>query len=221
MSKKKHKETNNKIKKKELSQDTKINLIITIGVILFILFVFFLVYLVIIDSNPNAFKNENEIKNELVTNTSEDDIEKEQLATTPTFNLVAEDISISGKLPKLMESKFYLECFDDGSINIYSKYTYALSKSRNYEKEKGIILTIRIVKEEDLPRVEELEGKYTIIGEMNDYIIIAVEPKSIQYIRDDDISKSNYERLSAYRQEIIDSITITEAEEGIENTIEK
>ena len=221
MSKKKHKETNNKIKKKELSQDTKINLIITIGVILFILFIFFLVYLVIIDSNPNAFKNENEIKNELVTNTSEDDIEKEQLATTPTFNLVAEDISISGKLPKLMESKFYLECFDDGSINIYSKYTYALSKSRNYEKEKGIILTIRIVKEEDLPRVEELEGKYTIIGEMNDYIIIAVEPKSIQYIRDDDISKSNYERLSAYRQEIIDSITITEAEEGIENTIVK
>ena len=221
MSKKKHKETNNKIKKKELSQDTKINLIITIGVILFILFIFFLVYLVIIDSNPNAFKNENEIKNELVTNTSEDDIEKEQLATTPTFNLIAEDISISGKLPKLMESKFYLECFDDGSINIYSKYTYALSKSRNYEKEKGIILTIRIVKEEDLPRVEELEGKYTIVGEMNDYIIIAVEPKSIQYIRDDDISKSNYERLSAYRQEIIDSITITEAEEGIENTIVK
>lgn len=221
MSKKKHKETNNKIKKKELSQDTKINLIITIGVILFILFIFFLVYLVIIDSNPNAFKNENEIKNELVTNTSEDDIEKEQLATKPTFNLVAEDISISGKLPKLMESKFYLECFDDGSINIYSKYTYALSKSRNYEKEKGIILTIRIVKEEDLPRVEELEGKYTIVGEMNDYIIIAVEPKSIQYIRDDDISKSNYERLSAYRQEIIDSITITEAEEGIENIIAK
>ena len=221
MSKKKHKETNNKIKKKELSQDTKINLIITIGVILFILFIFFLVYLVIIDSNPNAFKNENEIKNELVTNTSEDDIEKEQLATTPTFNLVAGDISISGKLTELMESKFYLECFDDGSINIYSKYTYALSKSRNYEKEKGIILTIRIVKEEDLPRVEELEGKYTIVGEMNDYIIIAVEPKSIQYIRDDDISKSNYERLSAYRQEIIDSITITEAEEGIENTIAK
>ena len=219
MSKKKHTETNNKIKKKELSQDTKINLIITIGVILFILFIFFLVYLVIIDSNPNAFKNE--IKNELVTNTSENDIKKEQLATTPTFNLVAEDISISGKLPKLMESKFYLECFNDGSINIYSKYTYALSKSRNYEKEKGIILTIRIVKEEDLPRVEKLEGKYTIIGEMNDYIIIAVEPKSIQYIRDDDISKSNYERLSAYRQEIIDSITITEAEEGIENTIEK
>ena len=118
-----------------------------------------------------------------------------------------------------MESKFYLECFDDASINIYSKYTYALSKSRDYEEEKGIILTIRIVKEEDLPRVEELEGKYAIIVKIDDYQVIAVVPKTTQYITDDDVSKSNYDRLSQYRQEIIDSVTVTKVEDGVENTI--
>ena len=132
MSKKKQSKTNSENKK--MSQDTKVNLIITLGVILFILVICFLVYLVIIDSNPNAFKDENEITNNTITTTATDDAEKEQLSTTPNFNLVAENISISGKLPKLMESKFYLECFDDASINIYSKYTYALSKSRDYEE---------------------------------------------------------------------------------------
>lgn len=217
MSKKKQNKTNSENKK--MSQDTKVNLIITLGVILFILVICFLVYLVIIDSNPNAFKDENEITNNTITNTATDDAEKEQLSTTPNFNLVAENISISGKLPKLMESKFYLECFDDASINIYSKYTYALSKSRDYEEEKGIILTIRIVKEEDLPRVEELEGKYAIIDKIDDYQVIAVVPKTTQYITDDDVSKSNYDRLSQYRQEIIDSVTVTKVEEGVENTI--
>lgn len=217
MSKKKQSKTNSENKK--MSQDTKVNLIITLGVILFILVICFLVYLVIIDSNPNAFKDENEITNNTITNTATDDAEKEQLSTTPNFNLVAENISISGKLPKLMESKFYLECFDDASINIYSKYTYALSKSRDYEEEKGIILTIRIVKEEDLPRVEELEGKYAIIDKIDDYQVIAVVPKTTQYITDDDVSKSNYDRLSQYRQEIIDSVTVTKVEDGVENTI--
>ena len=217
MSKKKQSKTNSENKK--MSQDTKVNLIITLGVILFILVICFLVYLVIIDSNPNAFKDENEITNNTITTTATDDAEKEQLSTTPNFNLVAENISISGKLPKLMESKFYLECFDDASINIYSKYTYALSKSRDYEEEKGIILTIRIVKEEDLPRVEELEGKYAIIDKIDDYQVIAVVPKTTQYITDDDVSKSNYDRLSQYRQEIIDSVTVTKVEEGVENTI--
>ena len=217
MSKKKQNKTNSENKK--MSQDTKVNLIITLGVILFILVICFLVYLVIIDSNPNAFKDENEITNNTITNTATDDAEKEQLSTTPNFNLVAENISISGKLPKLMESKFYLECFDDASINIYSKYTYALSKSRDYEEEKGIILTIRIVKEEDLPRVEELEGKYAIIDKIDDYQVIAVVPKTTQYITDDDVSKSNYDRLSQYRQEIIDSVTVTKVEDGVENTI--
>lgn len=217
MSKKKQNKTNSENKK--MSQDTKVNLIITLGVILFILVICFLVYLVIIDSNPNAFKDENEITNNTITTTATDDAEKEQLSTTPNFNLVAENISISGKLPKLMESKFYLECFDDASINIYSKYTYALSKSRDYEEEKGIILTIRIVKEEDLPRVEELEGKYAIIDKIDDYQVIAVVPKTTQYITDDDVSKSNYDRLSQYRQEIIDSVTVTKVEDGVENTI--
>lgn len=217
MSKKKQSKTNSENKK--MSQDTKVNLIITLGVILFILVICFLVYLVIIDSNPNAFKDENEITNNTITTTATDDAEKEQLSTTPNFNLVAENISISGKLPKLMESKFYLECFDDASINIYSKYTYALSKSRDYEEEKGIILTIRIVKEEDLPRVEELEGKYAIIDKIDDYQVIAVVPKTTQYITDDDVSKSNYDRLSQYRQEIIDSVTVTKVEDGVENTI--
>lgn len=217
MSKKKQNKTHSENKK--MSQDTKVNLIITLGVILFILVICFLVYLVIIDNNPNAFKDENEITNNTITNTATDDAEKEQLSTTPNFNLVAENISISGKLPKLMESKFYLECFDDASINIYSKYTYALSKSRDYEEEKGIILTIRIVKEEDLPRVEELEGKYTIIDKIDDYQVIAVVPKTTQYITDDDVSKSNYDRLSQYRQKIIDSVTVTKVEEGVENTI--
>lgn len=217
MSKKKQNKTNSENKK--MSQDTKVNLIITLGVILFILVICFLVYLVIIDNNPNAFKDENEITNNTITTTATDDAEKEQLSTTPNFNLVAENISISGKLPKLMESKFYLECFDDASINIYSKYTYALSKSRDYEEEKGIILTIRIVKEEDLPRVEELEGKYAIIDKIDDYQVIAVVPKTTQYITDDDVSKSNYDRLSQYRQEIIDSVTVTKVEEGVENTI--
>lgn len=217
MSKKKQNKTHSENKK--MSQDTKVNLIITLGVILFILVICFLVYLVIIDNNPNAFKDENEITNNTITTTATDDAEKEQLSTTPNFNLVAENISISGKLPKLMESKFYLECFDDASINIYSKYTYALSKSRDYEEEKGIILTIRIVKEEDLPRVEELEGKYAIIDKIDDYQVIAVVPKTTQYITDDDVSKSNYDRLSQYRQEIIDSVTVTKVEEGVENAI--
>ena len=113
-----------------------------------------------------------------------------------------------------MKSKFHIECFEDWLINIYSKYTYAIAKT-DYGYAKGVILKIRVIKDSDLSKVPEEEGEYTVIDKYEDYSIIAIVPKGIEYFENDEISKDNYEELSKYRQEIIDSVKVEEIPIGL------
>ena len=49
--------------------------------------------------------------------------------------------------------------------------------------------------------------KYNLITKINNYSIVYIIPSTTEYLEDDDISKSNYEKLAKYREEIIKSIT--------------
>ena len=170
-----------------------------------------LVYFVLKTKNPDAFKTEDEILFEEFQNfvAEQEKAKAEAAKNDGTFSVHFNDITIKGSLPKRVKSKFYIECFDDGLINIYSKYTYAIAKT-DYGYAKGVILKIRVIKDSDLSKVPEEEGEYTVIDKYEDYSIIAIVPKGKEYFENDEISKDNYEELSKYRQEIIDSVKVEE-----------
>lgn len=187
------------------------NTILVLGLILFILIIIMLVYFVLKTKNPDAFKTEDEILFEEFQNfvAEQEKAKAEAAKNDGTFSVHFNDITIKGSLPKRVKSKFYIECFDDGLINIYSKYTYAIAKT-DYGYAKGVILKIRVIKDSDLSKVPEEEGEYTVIDKNEDYSIIAIVPKGKEYFENDEISKDNYEELSKYRQEIIDSVKVEE-----------
>ena len=208
----------------ELSKNAKENIIITLGLLLFLIVIILCVYFVLKNNNPNAFKSKDELYNELLQNMilsqNNDNIKTEEdIVNDGTFSVYVDNIYVEGKLPRMMKEKFYIECFEDGLINIYSKYTYALSKSK-YDSVKGIILKIRIAKDDMLDKIKENEGEYNIITKINDYNIISIIPNTIEYIKEDDVSVSNYNKLVKYRDEIIKSIIVKDNPEGIKNFIE-
>ena len=138
---------------------------------------------------------------------------KEDIKTDDgTFSVLADNILVEGKLPKSMKSKYYIECYANGLVNIYSKYTYALSQTK-YNEPKGIILQIMIANDKLLKDIEEEGDKYTVITKIKDYSIIYIIPDDIQYLEEDDISRSNYDKLAKYRDEIIKSITVKDITE--------
>lgn len=192
------------------------NTILVLGLILFILIIIMLVYFVLKTKNPDAFKTEDEILFEEFQNfvAEQEKAKAEAAKNDGTFSVHFNDITVKGSLPKRVKSKFYIECFDDGLINIYSKYTYAIAKT-NYGYAKGVILKIRVIKDSDLSKVPEEEGEYTVIDKYEDYSIIAIVPKGKEYFENDEISKDNYEELSKYRQEIIDSVKVEEIPIGL------
>ena len=192
------------------------NTILVLGLILFILITIMLVYFVLKTKNPDAFKTEDEILFEEFQNFVEEQekAKAEAAKNDGTFSVHFNDITVKGSLPKRVKSKFYIECFDDGLINIYSKYTYAIAKT-DYGYAKGVILKIRVIKDSDLSKVPEEEGEYTVIDKYEDYSIIAIVPKGKEYFENDEISKDNYEELSKYRQEIIDSVKVEEIPIGL------
>ena len=208
----------------ELSKNAKENIIIALGLLLFLIVIILCVYFVLKNNNPNAFKSKDELYNELLQNMilsqNNDNIKTEEdIVNDGTFSVYVDNIYVEGKLPRMMKEKFYIECFEDGLINIYSKYTYALSKSK-YDSVKGIILKIRIAKDDMLDKIKENEGEYNIITKINDYNIISIIPNTIEYIKEDDVSVSNYNKLVKYRDEIIKSIIVKDNPEGIKNFIE-
>lgn len=226
--------TRNKIKnnknesKKVISNNTKENIYIAIGLIIFTIIVILCIYFVLRANNPDAFEKEDEIliKNKNseeghITNNSftNSTNQAKNIIENGTFALLAENIYIKGNVPKTIASKFHIECYEDGTIEIYSRYTYNLSEAKNLDI-KGLILKIMIVKDDILKLVESEEGNYEIIKKIDEYNIIYIVPENIEYIEDDDISRSNYDRLSKYRKEIIESITVTKEDLDIENTIE-
>lgn len=192
------------------------NTILVLGLILFILIIIMLVYFVLKTKNPDAFKTEDEILFEEFQNyvAEQEKAKAEAAKNDGTFSVHFNDITVKGSLPKRVKSKFYIECFDDGLINIYSKYTYAIAKT-DYGYAKGVILKIRVIKDSDLSKVPEEEGEYTVIDKYEDYSIIAIVPKGKEYFENDEISKDNYEELSKYRQEIIDSVKVEEISIGL------
>lgn len=192
------------------------NTILVLGLILFILIIIMLVYFVLKTKNPDAFKTEDEILFEEFQNfvAEQEKAKAEAAKNDGTFSVHFNDITVKGSLPKKVKSKFYIECFDDGLINIYSKYTYAIAKT-DYGYAKGVILKIRVIKDSDLSKVPEEEGEYTVIDKYEDYSIIAIVPKGKEYFENDEISKDNYEELSKYRQEIIDSVKVEEIPIGL------
>ena len=192
------------------------NTILVLGLILFVLIIIMLVYFVLKTKNPNAFKTEDEILFEEFQNyVAEQERAKAEAAKNDgTFSVHFNDITVKGSLPKRVKSKFHIECFEDGLINIYSKYTYAIAKT-DYGYAKGVILKIRVIKDSDLSKVPEEEGEYTVIDKYEDYSIIAIVPKGIEYFENDEISKDNYEELSKYRKEIIDSVKVEEIPIGL------
>ena len=192
------------------------NTILVLGLILFILIIIMLVYFVLKTKNPDAFKTEDEILFEEFQNfvAEQEKAKAEAAKNNGTFSVHFNDITVKGSLPKKVKSKFYIECFDDGLINIYSKYTYAIAKT-DYGYAKGVILKIRVIKDSDLSKVPEEEGEYTVIDKYEDYSIIAIVPKGKEYFENDEISKDNYEELSKYRQEIIDSVKVEEIPIGL------
>lgn len=192
------------------------NTILVLGLILFILIIIMLVYFVLKTKNPDAFKTEDEILFEEFQNfvAEQEKAKAEAAKNDGTFSVHFNDITVKGSLPKRVKSKFYIECFDDGLINIYSKYTYAIAKT-DYGYAKGVILKIRVIKDSDLSKVPEEEGEYTVIDKYEDYSIIAIVPKGKEYFENDEISKDNYEELSKYRQEIIDSVKVEEIPIGL------
>ena len=192
------------------------NTILVLGLILFILIIIMLVYFVLKTKNPDAFKTEDEILFEEFQNyvAEQEKAKAEAAKNDGTFSVHFNDITVKGSLPKRVKSKFYIECFDDGLINIYSKYTYAIAKT-DYGYAKGVVLKIRVIKDSDLSKVPEEEGEYTVIDKYEDYSIIAIVPKGKEYFENDEISKDNYEELSKYRQEIIDSVKVEEIPIGL------
>ena len=137
------------------------NTILVLGLILFILIIIMLVYFVLKTKNPDAFKTEDEILFEEFQNfvAEQEKAKAEAAKNNGTFSVHFNDITVKGSLPKKVKSKFYIECFDDGLINIYSKYTYAIAKT-DYGYAKGVILKIRVIKDSDLSKVPEEEGEY-------------------------------------------------------------
>lgn len=227
MSKKIEKKSKKKKEKKALSKNAKENIIITLGLVLFVIIISLVVYFVLRTNNPDAFKSEEELyeeelqklmdeyNNYLNANNTQ---EEETVTNNGTFSVYVDDIYVEGKLPKMMREKFYIECYESGLINIYSKYTYALSQTK-YGKPQGIILRIRIAKDDMIDEFEAEEGEYTLITKVNDYNVLYNIPNTIEYLEDDDISRSNYEKLSKYREEIIESIKASQNEEGVLNVI--
>ena len=64
-----------------------------------------------------------------------------------------------------------------------------------------------------LKDIEEEGDKYTVITKIKDYSIIYIIPDDIQYLEEDDISRSNYDKLAKYRDEIIKSVTVKDITE--------
>ena len=222
--KEKDKKKNNKVKNKKLnlSQNAKENILIVIGLILFIIIVCFVVYIILKINNPGAFKSDEKLYEELLANMiTEYNKETTQVENTEksvndgTFSVYVDNIYVEGKLPRMMKEKFYIECYESGIINIYSKYTYALSQTK-YGVPKGIVLQIMIINNEALKDIEEDNKVFEVITKINDYSIIYIIPSEIEYIEEDDVSRSNYEKLARYRDEIIESIVARESEEGID-----
>lgn len=217
----KNKNENIKEKSYKLSDEVTENIIITLVLILFLVIVCVVVIYVIRVNNPNSFKSDEELYEEALANliegynmdTNKATEKKEDIKTDDgTFSVLADNILVEGKLPKSMKSKYYIECYANGLVNIYSKYTYALSQTK-YNEPKGIILQIMIANDKLLKDIEEEGDKYTVITKIKDYSIIYIIPDDIQYLEEDDISRSNYDKLAKYRDEIIKSITVKDITE--------
>ena len=223
MSSKKNNKTNksNENVKNKLSKNTKENIIIGLGLILFIVIISIVVYYVIRTNNPDSFKTEQELYEDMLANMiseynkSQMAEEEDKTKNDGTFSVLVDNILLEGKLPKTMKSKYYIECYKNGLINIYSKYTYALSQTK-YNEPKGIVLQIMLATDDILKAIEEEGEKYNLITKINNYSIVYIIPSTIEYLEDDDISKSNYEKLAKYREEIIKSIIVKENEEEID-----
>lgn len=216
---KKQRNRESKLNKEQSFKDTKKkefkeNLIVSICLLIFIILIVILIYFLLQKNNNHIYEeaSENKITNS-VSNTS-NELAKEN----GSFELLAGNIYIRGNVPKTIANKFYIECLSDGTINIYSKYTYNLSYAK-YENIKGLILKIMIVKDDALKVVKDEEGDYTIIDKIDDFNIIYVIPKDIEYLEDDETSISNYTRLSSYREEIINSIKVSKEEISLDNTV--
>lgn len=218
---KKQRNTESKLNKEQLFKDNKKkefkeNLIVSICLLIFIILIGILIYFLLSNNNNHDHNHEEAIENQ-TTNTASNttnNLTKEN----GSFELLAENIYIRGNVPKSLASKFHIECLSDGTINIYSKYTYNLSYVK-YKNIKGLILKIMIVKDDALKVVKEEEGEYTIIEKIDDFNIIYVIPKDIEYLEDDETSISNYTRLSSYRKEIINSIKVSKEEISLDNTV--
>ncbi len=214
---KKSNKSNENVKNK-LSINSKENIIIGLGLILFIVIISIVVYYVIRTNNPDSFKTEQELYEDMLANMiseyneSQMAEEEDKTKNDGTFSVLVDNILLEGKLPKTMKSKYYIECYKNGLINIYSKYTYALSQTK-YNEPKGIVLQIMLATDDILKAIEEEGDKYTVITKIKDYSIIYIIPDDIQYLEEDDISRSNYDKLAKYRDEIIKSVTVKDITE--------
>ena len=214
---KKSNKSNENVKNK-LSKNAKENIIIGIGLILFIVIISIVVYYVIRTNNPDSFKTEQELYEDMLANMIDENKkteEEDKNKNNGTFSVLVDNIFLEGKLPKNMKSKYYIECYRNGLINIYSKYTYALSQTK-YNEPKGIVLQILVATDDILKSIEEEGEKYNLITKINKYSIVYVIPSTTEYLEDDEVSKSNYEKLAKYREEIIKSITVKENEEEVD-----
>ena len=215
---KENKDKNIEEKSYKVSDEVTENIIITLVLILFLVIVSVVVIYVIRVNNPSSFKSDEELYEEALANliegynmdkNKESEKEEDIIIDDGSFSVLADNIFVEGKLPKTMKSKYYIECYTNGLVNIYSKYTYALSQTK-YGEPKGIILQIMIADDKLLKDIEEEGDKYTVITKIKDYSVIYIIPDDIQYLEEDDVSRSNYEKLSKYRDEIIESITAKE-----------
>ena len=107
---KNNKTVNNKEEKSyKLSDEVTENIIISLVLILFLVIVCVVVIYVIRVNNPNSFKSEEELYEEVLANLIEDynkgfqsdDIEQEETKTDKgTFSVLVDNILVEGKLPK-------------------------------------------------------------------------------------------------------------------------
>lgn len=163
-------------------------------IIIIVLFTVYIVYTIVSYDKPiNAFV-------------------KAEKTDDHNFTIQVGDYYVTGKIPNLVKNKFYIEPdTSEEKATFYSKYNYALSKMRNLDKTYGALFEIYIVRDEyKYQRLEKSNEKVVVLQAFlgNQYIVATV-PKDNLYVEDDDVSKSNYDRLASYTDEIIDSIKVS------------
>ena len=82
---------------------------------------------------------------------------------------------------------------------------------RNLDKTYGALFEIYIVRDNyKFQRLEKNNEKIVVLQSfLGDQYIVATVPKDNLYVEDDDVSKSNYDRLASYTDEIIKSIKVS------------